>query len=131
MNQFKLKKINKKLTKNLLDVIVLGLLKSESMHGYKIMSNIRRNFGVYLGPSTIYPFLNNLEDNGYIKSQWDTTHDRPRKVYCLTPDGNSILVGCEQSFNNVCLQLNRIGMSRLPSINVNQNNFKLNQVGVQ
>ncbi|MFC1486550.1 PadR family transcriptional regulator [Thermoproteota archaeon] len=131
MNLPEIRKIDKQLTKGLLDIIVLGMLRSKSMHGYKIITSIRKNFGIYFGPSTIYPFLSNLEEKGLIKSQWDTTHDRPRKVYCLTPDGNSILIGCEQSFNNMCLQLNKIGMSRLPSINANQNNIILDQVGVQ
>ena len=61
MNGFTIKKVDKQLTKGLLDLIVLGMLKNQSIHGYGIISGIRKNFGIYFGPSTIYPFLKNLE----------------------------------------------------------------------
>ena len=48
-----MRKINKQMTKGLLDIIVLSLLRSKSMHGYKIITSIRKNFGVYFGPSTV------------------------------------------------------------------------------
>jgi PadR family transcriptional regulator PadR len=110
MNQAKFKNINKHLTKGLLDLIILGMLKNKSMHGYAMISKIRKNFGVYFGPSTIYPFLQSMEEKGYIKKQWDMTHDRPRKVYSLTPRGNDVLSGTEQSFKTVCLKLNHMGI---------------------
>jgi len=130
LNPQELKKVDKQLTKGLLDIVVLVLLRSESMHGYKIITSIRRNFGIYFGPSTIYPYLNNLEKNGYIKSQWNLNNERPRKVYSLTSEGNSILTGCEHSFSTICSQLSRIGMSRLSSINGIQSNVMIDQVGV-
>ena len=131
LNPYELKKVDKQLTKGLLDIVVLGFLRSESMHGYKLITIIRRKFGVYFGPSTIYPYLNDLEEKGYIKSQWNLNNDRPRKVYSLTPEGSSILIGIEQSFNSICLRLSRMGMSRLPSINDNRNNAIIDQVGMQ
>lgn len=114
MREYKIKKVEKDLTKGLLDLVVLGFLRSEAMHGYKIIKNIRRNFGIYFGPSTIYPYLKDLEKNGYIKSEWDVNAERPRKVYRITPEGNDLLTGCEQSFKYICNKLNSIGMSRIP-----------------
>ena len=131
LNPHELKKVDKQLTKGLFDIVVLVFLRSESMHGYKIIKSIRRKFGIYFGPSTIYPYLNDLEEKGYIKSQWNLNNDRPRKVYSLTPEGSSILIGIEQSFNSICLRLNRIGMSRLSSINDNRNNVMIDQVAMQ
>ena len=130
MNPQEFKKIDKQLTKGLLDIVVLGLLRSESMHGYKIITSIRRNFGIYFGPSTIYPYLNNLEKNGYIKSQWNLNNKRPRKVYSLTSEGSSILTGCEQSFSTICSRLSRMGMSRLSFNNSIQNNVMIDQGGI-
>ena len=88
MNGFAMKKVDESLTKGMLDLVVLGLLKNKSMHGYGIIQSIRKNFGIYFGPSTIYPFLNDLEKKGQIKSQWDMNHERPRKVYSLTQKGD-------------------------------------------
>ena len=125
-----MRKIDKQMTKGLLDIIVLSLLRSKSMHGYKIITSIRKNFGVYFGPSTVYPFLNNLEEEGLVKSQWDTTHDRPRKVFSLTPNGINLLTGTEQSFKSMCTQLSRMGINSLSSFTVKPNNSINNQVGM-
>jgi PadR family transcriptional regulator PadR len=116
MNQNTSKKVDKQLTKGLLDLIVLRILKTKSMHGYGIISNIRKNFGIYFGPSTVYPFLKTMEDKGYIKSHWDMNHDRPRKVFALTPQGNDILTGTEQSFRSICIQLNQLGIKGISSL---------------
>ena len=51
-----------KLTKGLLDMIVLQYLEKESMHGYQLISKIRKGFGVYFGASTIYPLLGNARE---------------------------------------------------------------------
>ena len=110
---YKIKRLEKQLTKGLLDLVVLGFLRAKPMHGYKIITSIRQNFGVYFGPSTIYPYLNELEKNRYITSQWDLNHDRPRKMYSITPEGLDILTGSEQTFNQICNTLTRIGMDRL------------------
>ncbi len=94
-----------KITKDLIDLIVLEFLKNEPMHGYQIINKIRRNFGVYLGPSSIYPMMNVLERKGYISSEWVTHAERPRKVFSLTANGHSILKFTENSLNLICSTL--------------------------
>ena len=109
MNGLAMKKVDESLTKGMLDLVVLGLLKNKSMHGYGIIQSIRKNFGIYFGPSTIYPFLNDLEKKGQIKSQWDMNHERPRKVYTLTPKGDEFVVGAEHSLRTFCYTLVSMG----------------------
>jgi len=115
------KKVQVKLTKGLLDLIVLQFLGNEPMHGYKIITRIRRNFGVYFGPSTIYPLLNTLEKKGYVKSEWDMQNDRPRKVFKLTTEGRTLLHFTEDSLVFIC---GKIGMkptnNRIPMGEVQQ-----------
>ena len=113
MNNQTMRKAEIKLVRGLLDLVVLGLLKEKSLHGYGIITSIRRNFGVYFGPSTVYPLLNDLETAGNIKSEWDLSHDRPRKVYSLTNEGKSLLTGAEESLYQICNRLNEFGMNRL------------------
>ena len=113
MNNQTMRKAEIKLVRGLLDLVVLGLLKEKSLHGYGIITSIRRNFGVYFGPSTVYPLLNDLEAAGNIKSEWDLSHDRPRKVYSLTTEGRSLLTGAEESLYQICNRLNEFGMNRL------------------
>ena len=61
MNAKNQKEVQTKLTKNLLDMIILQHLDQKSMHGYQLILTIRKDFGVYFGPSTIYPLLGLLE----------------------------------------------------------------------
>lgn len=111
--QQKLRQVQTKLMRGLLDLVILQLLKVEPMHGYSIITSIRKNFGVYFGPSTIYPLLGILEEKGYIKSEWDVKNERPRKVYSLTAEGGNLLNGTEESLNHICRRLSSIGLSRL------------------
>jgi PadR family transcriptional regulator PadR len=110
----KLREVQIKLMRGLLDLVILQFLKVEPMHGYSIITSIRRNFGVYFGPSTIYPLLGVMEEKGYIRSEWDLKTDRPRKVYTITPDGNNLLTGTEESLTHICRRLSNIGLSRIP-----------------
>jgi DNA-binding PadR family transcriptional regulator len=96
------KETQTKLTKGLLDLIVLQYLDKESMHGYQLITKIRKGYGVYFGPSTIYPLLGLLEKKGYVKSSWNMNTERPRKVYSLTSEGESFLVFTRSSLNLIC-----------------------------
>jgi DNA-binding PadR family transcriptional regulator len=88
-------------------MIVLQLLRNQPMHGYQIITNIRRSFGVYFGPSTVYPLLGTLEKKGHVKSDWDMTHERPRKVYALTAEGQNLLSFTENSLNLITRTLSK------------------------
>ena len=101
----KSKEIQMKLMRGLLDFVILNFLRAQPMHGYQIISSLRKNFGVYFGPSTIYPLLSLLEEKGYLKSQWDLEKDRPRKVYNLTPQGVDMLTSTEVSLNQIYRKL--------------------------
>jgi len=102
MNNNYQKETQTKLTKGLLDMIILQYLDKESMHGYQLITKIRKSFGVYFGPSTVYPLLGLMEKKGYIKSTWNMNTDRPRKVYKLTNEGKYVLSFTESSLNIIC-----------------------------
>ncbi len=101
------KAIQTKLTKGLLDTIVLQLLNRQSMHGYQIISKIRKEFGVYFGASTVYPLLTCMEKKGYVKSTWNMDAERPRKIYALTKDGENVLNFAENSLHMFCKMMNK------------------------
>jgi len=85
------KEVQLKLMKGMLDLIVLQYLDCQPMHGYEFISRIRKTFGVYFGPSTIYPILHTLEKKEYVESKWDHSNERPRKVYNITHEGQTFL----------------------------------------
>jgi len=99
------KEVQTKLMKGLLDLIVLQFLSSQPMHGYQVITKIRKSFGVYFGPSTIYPLLGTLEKKGYVSSLWNMESERPRKIYELTNEGQSLLNFTEDSLNFICRRI--------------------------
>ena len=99
------KEVQIKLMKGLIDLIILQLLSTQPMHGYQIITKIRKNFGVYFGPSTIYPLLNTLEKKGYVNGEWSMNSERPRKIYKLTADGQAILNLTEDSLKLICKKI--------------------------
>lgn len=107
------KEIQEKLVKGLLEIIVLQMLSSQPMHGYQIITKIRRSFGVYFGPSTIYPLLNSLEKQKYVKSSWDMNGERPRKLYVLTTEGKGLLESAEDSLNLICRKIGNTSVSEI------------------
>jgi len=107
------KEVQAKLAKGLLDLIILQFLSSQPMHGYQVITKIRKTFGVYFGPSTIYPLLATLEKKGFVNSEWNMTNERPRKIYNLTTEGQNILNFTENSLNLIC---QKIGTNGTPKI---------------
>jgi DNA-binding PadR family transcriptional regulator len=75
------------------------------MHGYQIITKIRKSFGVYFGPSTIYPLLATLEKKGHVTSEWNMKTERPRKIYKLTNEGHNLLNFTENSLNLICKKI--------------------------
>ncbi len=102
MNSNYQKEAQTKLTKGLLDMIVLQYLNQKPTHGYQLITSIRKDYGIYLGPSTIYPLLGELEKKRYLESTWDMNSDKPRKMYKLTNEGKNFLNISENSLNLIC-----------------------------
>ena len=70
-------------------IAILFLLDDEPMHGYQIIQELKeRSGGVWTAsPGSVYPTLQQLEDEGLIES---STHDK-RRVYSLTDEGRDHL----------------------------------------
>jgi PadR family transcriptional regulator PadR len=107
------KEVQVKLMKGLLDMIIMQFLNTGPMHGYQIITKIRKSFGVYFGPSTIYPLLSTLEEKGCVISEWNMDSERPRKVYKLTSEGYTMLNFTEDSFNLICRKISATPESEL------------------
>ena len=99
------KQVQTKLAKGLLDLIILQFLKNQPMHGYQVITKIRKCLGVYFGPSTIYPLLASLEKKGQVNSAWNMNSERPRKVYTLTSEGEKMLNFTESSLSLIVRQI--------------------------
>ena len=84
--QFK-KEIVQRITRNLLDIQILGLIQTQPMWGYKIKKQAETKFGVRLRHGALYPLLNALEQKSFLTSQKQQQGGRTRKVYSITKKG--------------------------------------------
>lgn len=73
--------------RSFMDVLILWMVRREPLWGYKMMSDLRRDFGIRVGPSTIYPLLDSMESDGLVVSEEVYDGRRRRKVYRATRRG--------------------------------------------
>jgi poly-beta-hydroxybutyrate-responsive repressor len=73
---------------------LLLLLRGDATHGYNLLDALRR-FGFTPGTvdaSVVYRILREMEDAGWVSSQWNTSGSGPpRRVYTVTADGEEYL----------------------------------------
>jgi len=81
------KEIVQRITRNLLDVQVLRLIRSRPMWGYMIKKQAETRFSVTLRHGALYPLLNSLEKESFLTSQKQSKGGRTRKVYTITQKG--------------------------------------------
>jgi transcriptional regulator len=82
------------LVQGTLDLLILKIIALEPMHGWAIAQRIRQMSGEVLqvGQSALYPSLHKLEQNGWIRSEWDVSENNRRaKYYTLTKAGQKAL----------------------------------------
>jgi PadR family transcriptional regulator, regulatory protein PadR len=119
------KEIQTKLAKGLLDMIVLQIIDSQPMHGYQVITKIRKTFGIYFGPSTVYPLLATLEKKGYLKSEWNMDSEKPRKVFTITSNGQTMLKFTESSLGLMCKTLHAVETATKGSVEITVTNPNL------
>lgn len=76
------------MNRGFLQILVLALLERE-MYGYAMVRYLDER-GYQVEENTLYPLLRRLEKNGWIRSKWDVSEDRPRKFYAVTKEGRTL-----------------------------------------
>ncbi len=77
------------------ELLLLGLLKNQSQHGYSLLESVDKNAGALLGLSraTAYQVLRRLERQGWAISATEQVGNRPpRRVYSITAEGEARFV---------------------------------------
>lgn len=78
-----IKKMNERIIKNFLDIIILSELRNGPYSGYDIISHIHNRFQLLVSSGTIYSLLYSLERNGLVEGNWDER----KRTYKLTKKG--------------------------------------------
>lgn len=86
-------RLRDKLTKEMLWMYILKLLKDRPMYAYEIRNELKKRFGFEPATVSSYVVLYRLEEGGYVSSEWhESEAGRPsRKYYRLTEKGEKLL----------------------------------------
>lgn len=87
-----------------LDLLILRTLTSNPMHGYGIAQRLRQISGdvLHVGESSLYPALQRLLLNGWVKADWDLSENNRRaRYYTLTAAGRKQLRVEREEFERV------------------------------
>jgi DNA-binding PadR family transcriptional regulator len=85
--------------KGALKYVILDLLKDKPSHGYEIIRALEERFHGFYSPSagSIYPTLQLMEDQGYVKS----VEQDGKKVYTITEEGKKFLAEREETVEKI------------------------------
>lgn len=83
----------KETQKGYIRIAALILLNKKPHHGYEMMKAVDERTSGFWKPTAggIYPILQDLENCGYIKGEWDCETKRKRKIYSITAEGKRVL----------------------------------------
>jgi len=93
-----------KLLPGTLDLLILRALRSGTMHGYGIAQRLREvsHDVLQVGESSLYPALQRLLLDDYVKAEWGTSENNRRaRFYTLTAAGRKQLAAEQEDFERV------------------------------
>lgn len=94
-----------------LDMLVLGSLAMQSMHGYAIAQHIQRlsRDVLRIEEGSLYPALQRMRQKGWIKAQWGQTPNNQRaRYYTITTLGRKQLGEQEAGFAALLDAISRV-----------------------
>ena len=87
-----------------LDILILKTLTRGPAHGYAIARHLERvsNEALRVGESTLYPALQRLLVNDWVKAEWGESElGRRARVYRITPAGRKRLAKESEEFTRL------------------------------
>ena len=94
-----------------LDMLVLRTLVAGPMHGYGIAQRLKQVSGdvLQVGESSLYPGLQRLLLNGWVKAEWGASENNRRaRYYTLTAAGRKQLALEREEFARVVDAIQRV-----------------------
>jgi transcriptional regulator len=94
-----------------LDLLILKTLRRGPMHGYGIARDLKRASDdvLQVGESSLYPALQRLLLNGWVRAEWGTSsNNRRARYYTLTPAGRKQLDAERQEFDDLVNAIRRV-----------------------
>ncbi|WP_297091594.1 PadR family transcriptional regulator [Thermococcus sp.] len=87
-----MERLKNKITKEVLWLYILRLLKERPMYAYELKERIKEAFNFEPATVSSYVVLYKLEKDGYVTAEWQEseTGKPSRKYYKLTPEGEKL-----------------------------------------
>ena len=77
---------------------ILTILYEGPAHGYQILSRFKKRVKKEVSPSLVYPFLQQLEEKGYVKHTLKPIGEKEKKVFELTKKGRELTTALFKRF---------------------------------
>jgi PadR family transcriptional regulator, regulatory protein PadR len=94
-----------------LDLLILKVLASGTMHGYGIAQRLKQTSDdvLQVGESSLYPALQRLLLNGWVTAEWGASENNRRaRFYKLTPAGRKQLASEHEDFERMMLAIQKV-----------------------
>jgi PadR family transcriptional regulator PadR len=94
-----------------LDLLILRSLRAGEMHGYGIAQQIKASSDEVLqvGESSLYPALQRLLLNGWVKADWGVSENNRRaRYYTLTAAGRKRLTVEVEQFDRMIMAIHKV-----------------------
>jgi transcriptional regulator len=94
-----------------LDLLILQALTRGAMHGYAIVQVLKEHSGEVLqvGESSLYPALQRLLLNGWVKAEWgESENHRRARYYTLTAAGRKQLARERADFDRMLAAIQKV-----------------------
>lgn len=94
-----------------LDMLILKALARDPMHGYGIAQVIKERSDevVQVGESSLYPALQRLLLNGWVKAEWGASENNRRaRYYTLTAAGRNRLASEREDFDRMIAAIQKV-----------------------
>ena len=94
-----------------LELLILRALAAGAKHGYGIVEHLRlaSDDVLRIGESALYPALQRLLLNGWVKAEWGTTEkNREARFYALTPAGRKQLAQEQENWDRLTDGVSRV-----------------------
>ena len=94
-----------------LDLLILRTLMRGDMHGYGIAQHLKVTSEdvLQVGESSLYPALQRLLLNGWVKAEWGASdNNRRARYYSLTAAGRKRLTAERQEFDQLVLAIQKV-----------------------
>lgn len=94
-----------------LDLMILRVLRDDTLHGYGIAQRLRdvSKEVLQVGESSLYPALQRLLLKGWVKAAWGASENNRRaRYYTLTAAGRKQLAAERREFDRIVVAIRKV-----------------------